>query len=122
MHAPRKKVPSALHHKAYLILYARTLVQVLPVLLSPAGLHADWNDCLRLGKQGESSFVAMQLYYAMTVIRKFADQKQDKEYLEYLDKIQKELGDTRGCEKIPPFSLVDGLNNSISAPSNACST
>ena len=60
----------------------------------PAGLHADWNDCLRLGKQGESSFVAMQLYYAMTVIRKFADQKQDKEYLEYLDKIQKELGDT----------------------------
>lgn len=60
----------------------------------PAGLHADWNDCLRLGKQGESSFVAMQLYYAMTVIRKFADRKQDKEYLEYLDKIQKELGDT----------------------------
>lgn len=60
----------------------------------PAGLHADWNDCLRLGKQGESSFVAMQLYYAMTVIRKFADRKQDKEYLEYLDRIQKELGDT----------------------------
>ena len=27
----------------------------------PVGLHADWNDCLRLGKQGESSFVAMQL-------------------------------------------------------------
>ena len=59
----------------------------------PAGLHADWNDCLRLGKQGESSFVAMQLYYAMTVIKKFAERKQDKEYLEYLDKIQKELGD-----------------------------
>ncbi len=60
----------------------------------PAGLHADWNDCLRLGKQGESSFVAMQLYYAMTVIRKFAERKQDKEYLEYLDKVQKELGET----------------------------
>ncbi|MGN0153813.1 MAG: GH36-type glycosyl hydrolase domain-containing protein, partial [Lachnospiraceae bacterium] len=60
----------------------------------PAGLHADWNDCLRLGKQGESSFVAMQLYYAMTVIREFAERKQDKEYLEYLDKVQKELGDT----------------------------
>lgn len=60
----------------------------------PAGLHADWNDCLRLGKQGESSFVAMQLYYAMTVIREFAGRKQDKEYLAYLDKIQKELGDT----------------------------
>ncbi|MDE5862844.1 MAG: N,N'-diacetylchitobiose phosphorylase, partial [Lachnospiraceae bacterium] len=60
----------------------------------PAGLHADWNDCLRLGKQGESSFVAMQLYYAMTVIREFAERKKDTEYLAYLDKVQKELGDT----------------------------
>ena len=60
----------------------------------PAGLHADWNDCLRLGKKGESSFVAMQLYYAMTVIREFAERKNDTEYLAYLDKVQKELGDT----------------------------
>ena len=29
----------------------------------PAGLYADWNDCLRLGKDGESSFVALQYYY-----------------------------------------------------------
>jgi cellobiose phosphorylase len=28
----------------------------------PAGLYADWNDCLRLGKDGESSFVALQYY------------------------------------------------------------
>ena len=28
----------------------------------PAGLYADWNDCLRLGANGESSFVAMQFY------------------------------------------------------------
>ncbi len=59
----------------------------------PAGLHADWNDCLRLGKKGESSFVAMQLYYAFTVIRKFAEYKNDKEYLTYIDKTQKEIGD-----------------------------
>ena len=59
----------------------------------PAGLHADWNDCLRLGKQGESTFVAMQLYYAMSVLRIFAEQKNDTEYIAYLDKIQKELGD-----------------------------
>jgi len=38
----------------------------------PAGLYADWNDCLRLGKEGESTFVAMQLYYAMNILRKFA--------------------------------------------------
>ena len=31
----------------------------------PAGLHADWNDCLQLGAQGESSFVAFQFYMAM---------------------------------------------------------
>ncbi|MCR5584892.1 MAG: N,N'-diacetylchitobiose phosphorylase [Lachnospiraceae bacterium] len=59
----------------------------------PAGLHADWNDCLRLGKKGESSFVAMQLYYAFTVIRKFAEYKNDSSYIEYIDKTQKEIGD-----------------------------
>lgn len=59
----------------------------------PAGLHADWNDCLRLGKQGESSFVAMQLYYAFTIIRKFAEYKNDAEYLKYIDENQNKLGD-----------------------------
>lgn len=60
----------------------------------PAGLHADWNDCLRLGKKGESSFVALQLYYAMTIIREFAVEKNDHNYISYIDKTQKELGDT----------------------------
>lgn len=60
----------------------------------PAGLHADWNDCLRLGKQGESTFVAMQLYYAMSMLREWAVRKNDTEYLSYLDQIQKELGNT----------------------------
>lgn len=59
----------------------------------PAGLHADWNDCLRLGKNGESTFVALQLYYAFTILRKFAEEKQDTDYIAYLDKTQKELGD-----------------------------
>ena len=59
----------------------------------PAGLHADWNDCLRLGAQGESSFVALQLYYAFTIMRYFAEKKNDTEYIAYLDKTQKEIGD-----------------------------
>lgn len=59
----------------------------------PAGLHADWNDCLRLGKKGESSFVAMQLYYAFSIIRKFAEYKKDTDYIAYIDKTQKEVGD-----------------------------
>lgn len=60
----------------------------------PAGLHADWNDCLRLGKKGESTFVAFQLYYAMTVLRDFAVDLKDEQYIEYLDRVQKVLGDT----------------------------
>ncbi len=31
----------------------------------PCGLHADWNDCLRLGEKGESVFVAFQLRLAL---------------------------------------------------------
>ena len=52
----------------------------------PAGLHADWNDCLRLGAEGESSFVAMQYYYAMKILKKFAEHKEDTAYITYLDK------------------------------------
>lgn len=59
----------------------------------PAGLYADWNDCLRLGKDGESSFVALQYYYAMTILRKFAEYKKDDAYITFLDEKQKELGE-----------------------------
>ena len=59
----------------------------------PAGLHADWNDCLRLGAQGESTFVAFQLYLAFTIIKKFAEYKNDTEYIAYADAEQKKLGD-----------------------------
>ncbi len=38
----------------------------------PAGLHADWNDCLRLGEKGESTFVAFQLLYAMRLMKELA--------------------------------------------------
>lgn len=57
----------------------------------PAGLYADWNDCLRLGANGESSFVALQFYYAMTILKKFATYKQDKDYILYLDEKQTEM-------------------------------
>lgn len=60
----------------------------------PAGLHADWNDCLRLGKKGESVFVAFQLYYAMKILRNYAENKNDQEYIEYLDKSLATLRET----------------------------
>ena len=59
----------------------------------PAGLYADWNDCLRLGANGESTFVAFQYYYAFTVLRRFADRKEDTEYLAWLEGEQKALAD-----------------------------
>ncbi|MBE0601751.1 MAG: N,N'-diacetylchitobiose phosphorylase [Firmicutes bacterium] len=48
----------------------------------PAGLHADWNDCLHLGEKGESVFVAFQLYYAMRLLAKLASE--DEVYAGYL--------------------------------------
>lgn len=60
----------------------------------PAGLHADWNDCLRLGAKGESTFVAFQLYYAMSVIRDMAQSKNDTDYIAYIDEVQAKLAAT----------------------------
>lgn len=51
----------------------------------PAGLSADWNDCLRMGAEGESTFVAMQLYLAMKILRRYAEIRNDSEYVAYLD-------------------------------------
>ncbi|MGN0682377.1 MAG: GH36-type glycosyl hydrolase domain-containing protein [Oscillospiraceae bacterium] len=58
----------------------------------PAGLHADWNDCLRLGKKGESTFVAFQLLYAVKILREYAVIKNDTAYVAELDKINETLG------------------------------
>lgn len=57
----------------------------------PAGLHADWNDCLRLGKKGESTFVAFQLVYAIKILRGYAVEKNDADYIKYLDEIKAKL-------------------------------
>ena len=51
----------------------------------PAGLYADWNDCLRLGANGESSFVALQFYYALRIMKFFAEEKKDTEYINRLE-------------------------------------
>ena len=92
----------------------------------PAGLYADWNDCLRLGEKGESSFVAFQFYYALSVMRSFAErlgETADEEWLEkemkhYADLIQQNLwdkdrfirgftqdGETIGCGSDPEANI-----------------
>jgi len=59
----------------------------------PAGLHADWNDCLRLGQKGESTFVAFQLYYAMNIICGMASEMNDSEYISYINEKKSELSE-----------------------------
>ena len=57
----------------------------------PAGLHADWNDCLRLGATGESTFVAFQLYYALNIMQELCPE--DGAYRAYLkEEAEKLLG------------------------------
>ncbi len=59
----------------------------------PAGLYADWNDCLRLGKDGESTFVALQFYYALNRMQEFAELEKDQEYKAYAEKEMIKLGE-----------------------------
>lgn len=92
----------------------------------PAGLYADWNDCLRLGKDGESTFVAFQFYLALSILKEFAREKNDPAYLPYLEEQQRKLersiqslcwnedrfirgfkedGETIGCRTDPEASM-----------------
>ncbi len=59
----------------------------------PCGLYADWNDCLELGYEGETVFVAFQLRYALKTYIDICDtlERRDevewaKSHLETLDK------------------------------------
>lgn len=73
----------------------------------PAGLYADWNDCLRLGANGESSFVALQFYYAMTILKIFAEYKKIQNMYSILKKLRKHLAKKfRNCAGITTASYV----------------
>jgi N,N'-diacetylchitobiose phosphorylase len=59
----------------------------------PCGLSADWNDCLVLGFDGETTFVAFQLRYALKtyieisgILNKPEEEKWAEEHLKKLDK------------------------------------
>ena len=77
-------LPFANHGEASVYEHLKRAIQVSLDHLGPhslpAGLYADWNDCLRLGAQGESSFVAMQFYYALVIQKRLADWKGDADY------------------------------------------
>jgi len=58
----------------------------------PAGLHADWNDCLRLGANGVSVFVAFQLYYAFEIMIRCARHKGDAATEKRMNELKKKFG------------------------------
>ncbi|MDR2965346.1 MAG: N,N'-diacetylchitobiose phosphorylase [Treponema sp.] len=58
----------------------------------PAGLHADWNDCLRLGEKGVSVFVALQLYYAFEIMIRFAKLKKDDATEKQMNELKERFG------------------------------
>ncbi|MEI6603556.1 MAG: N,N'-diacetylchitobiose phosphorylase [Clostridia bacterium] len=60
----------------------------------PAGLHADWNDCLRLGNKGESSFVAFQLYLGITYVKQYALRFAKSEDVVWCDKLLARFDET----------------------------
>ena len=57
----------------------------------PAGLHADWNDCLKLGEQGESAFVAFQFCLALRQLDELMEGMADEE--EYRTFLREQLRD-----------------------------
>jgi cellobiose phosphorylase len=59
----------------------------------PAGLHADWNDCLRMGANGISVFVALQFQYAFEILERFAKFKNDSNIIEEMQSFKKRFGD-----------------------------
>lgn len=57
----------------------------------PCGLHADWNDCLKFGHDGESVFVAMQLRFALKTYIEICELLQNETEKEWALEILKTL-------------------------------
>ncbi|MDR1536397.1 MAG: N,N'-diacetylchitobiose phosphorylase [Clostridiales bacterium] len=58
----------------------------------PAGLEADWNDCLRTGEFGVSSFVSFQLFLALGILAEIAGMKGDLETKREALELREKLG------------------------------
>lgn len=57
----------------------------------PCGLHADWNDCLQLGPDGESIFVALQLRLALTIYSEICELEHNETEIVWSQNILAEL-------------------------------
>jgi cellobiose phosphorylase len=63
----------------------------------PCGLLADWNDCLRLGYNGESLFVAFQVHLGLKILAEIAEQtgrKADQQWaIAQMEKLDRSIAD-----------------------------
>jgi N,N'-diacetylchitobiose phosphorylase len=57
----------------------------------PCGLHADWNDCLKFGHNGESVFVALQLRLALREYIEISEMLGETEQKEWAEPLLKQL-------------------------------
>ncbi len=53
----------------------------------PCGLHADWNDCVKMGYHGESVMVAFQLRYGLATYARIAEQLAARETAPPVDRV-----------------------------------
>ena len=58
----------------------------------PCGLSADWNDCLVLGQDGETTFVAFQLRYALKTYIEISETLEKEEEVKWAKAHLKNLG------------------------------
>lgn len=57
----------------------------------PCGLHADWNDCLQLGHDGESLFVAFQLRHALDIYKEICTLEALHKEIDWATRLQIDL-------------------------------
>ena len=57
----------------------------------PCGLSADWNDCLKFGHDGETTFVAMQLRQALKVYHEVSNLLKKKDERAWAEPLLKQL-------------------------------
>lgn len=59
----------------------------------PCGLHADWNDCLKFGHDGETTFVAMQLRFGLKTYIEICQTLNNKVEIDWAVPLLKQLDD-----------------------------
>jgi cellobiose phosphorylase len=60
----------------------------------PAGLYADWNDCLEFGSRGESVFVAFQMRFALANYREISRLLEETDEAQWAQELLQKLDDT----------------------------